>query len=152
MSQMTLREQLQQDKIFRKWFAKPPGDFIGITRTPPWYVWVQEKQDGPWRRAQVMTYEEGYRYVARNLKRFHDMALGHKRHEFRPPVVRDSQDRRRYHLPVAPGHIWCTYCRRMTRFSYFRRHHAFPARWGDTGGDRRCTICGIRLEAIRRYS
>ena len=147
----TLREQLA-DPIFKKWFKTFPKDYPGAGQTPPWYVWVQENVDGPWRRAEVTTYAQGYRYIKKNLKRFHDMALSHKRHEFRPPVVSDRQGRRRYHLPPAPGHNWCTHCRRMTRFLPFRRHHAFPAKWGDLGGERRCCICGNRLETIKRYS
>jgi hypothetical protein len=142
---ITLREQLK-DPIFRAWFAKPPKEVQTAAVSPPWYVYVQKVEGGPWSRTEVGSYVQGYRFIARNLKKFHDMALSHKRREFKPPVVRDGSGKRKYHLPEAPGHLWCPYCRRMTRFGYFRRHHAMPP-WSNSG-ERRCMICGIRLEAV----
>ena len=149
--QMTLREQLQ-DPIFKKWFKLEPREEKTAAGTPPWYVYVQFKQDGPWSRAEFKSWKAGYKYVKKMLKdkRVHDVSLTHKRREFRPPVV-SQLGKRRYHLPSAPGHYWCGYCRRMTRFLSFGKHHAFQ-RQRVISGDRRCMICGIRLEAIRRYS
>lgn len=148
MKQVTLRKQLK-DPVFRKWFSQAPRETQTAAATPPWFVYVQEKKGGPWRRAEVSSWIEGYRFVARNIKRFHDMALSHKRQEFRPPVVRDHSGRRRYHLPEAPGHVWCGFCRRMTLFRYFSRHHAMPE-WAN-GGVRRCSICGASLSFIKRF-
>jgi hypothetical protein len=145
---MTLREQLQ-DPIFKKWFSTPPRERVDAAMTPPWYVYVQTKVDGPWARAEFKSWKKGYKWLKRHLKDYHDMSLTHKRQEFQPPVVREG-GKRRYHLPPAPGHIWCGYCRRMTRFAYFGRHHAFGRRKGGVNsGDRRCSICGIRLVALR---
>jgi hypothetical protein len=148
--QTTLREQLL-DPLYKKWFATPPKEGRDAAQTPPWYVYVQENESGPWRRAAVSTYPVGYRYIQRHVNTVFDLALVSKRREFRPPVVRDRAGKRTYHLPDAPGHIWCGYCRRMTRFLYFSRHHAIPSRYGNLSGDRRCGICGIRLQAIRRF-
>lgn len=145
--QITLREQLE-DPIFKKWFKLEPREKKTAAVSPPWYVYVQLKQDGPWRRAEFASWKDGYKYVKKNLKKVHDISLTHKRREFRPPVV-TKLGRRRYHLPSAPGHIWCGYCRRMVRFAYFARHHALP-KWASSG-ERRCSICGIRLDAIKRY-
>lgn len=148
---LTLREQLK-DPLYRKWFATPPRVKNGAATSPPWIVYVQKEEGGPWSRAEFDKWSDGYRFVARNLKRYHDMALHHKRQEFRPPVV-SQHGKRKYLLPEAPGHHWCGYCRRVTRFGYFQRHHAMPKwTWGDVlAAERRCIICGIRLAAIRRY-
>lgn len=144
---MTLREQLE-DPIYKKWFDSPPREKDDAATSPPWYVYVQKEQDGPWRRAEFTTWEKGHKYVTKKIKKFHDMALVHKRHEFRPPVVREG-GKRRYHFPPALGLVWCGYCRRMTRFACFSRHHAMP-KWANSG-ERRCSICGIRLAAIKRF-
>jgi hypothetical protein len=149
--QMTLREQLE-DPIYKKWFKLEPREYSDGMLTPPWIVYVQFKQDGPWSRAQFKSWKAGYKYVKKMLKdrAVHDIALTHKRHCYRPPVVR-RLGKRSYHLPGAlSGEIWCGYCRRMTRFTYFKTHHAFPKKRVNSG-DRRCSICGIRLEAITRF-
>lgn len=145
---MTLREQLA-DPLYRKWFATPPREVRSAAMTPPWYVYVQEKVDGPWRRAEFKSWKKGYKFVAKNIKKYHDMALSHKRQEFRPPVVSEG-GRRRFHLPPDPSSIWCGYCRRMTRFTYFQTHHAFKGRRVNSG-ERRCCICGTRLASVKRY-
>lgn len=145
----TLREQLA-DPIYRKWFATSPKMKVSGF-TPPWWVYVQREPDGPWARAEFQTWAEGYRYVAKNLKKFHDMALTHKRQLFRPPVVTEkASGKRRYHFPPGmddPLTQWCGYCRRVTVFRYFNRHHAFPA-WACAGDERRCSICGARLRTV----
>lgn len=150
--QMTLREQLE-DPIYKKWFSMPPNEKETAAQSPPWWVYVQETMDGPWRRAEFKSWKKGFKFVRKNLKKYHDMALSHKRQEFKPPVVREG-GKRRYHLPPAPGLIWCGYCRRMTRFAYYQTHHAFSRgglRNGVNGGERRCCICGIRLATIKRF-
>lgn len=144
----TLRDQLK-DPIFRKWFAKSPTINPNAAISPPWYLYIQEKQGGPWKRAEFRDYKKAYKHVAKNIKSYHDMALSNKRQEYQPPVVRTKSGKRKYHIPEAPGHIWCTFCRRMTRFTYFRKHHAMPG-WSNEE-DRRCSICGVRLKFIKRY-
>lgn len=149
MKQVTLRKQLK-DPVYRKWFAQPPKETKTASVTPPWFVYVQEKKGGPWRRAEVSSWIQGYRFVVKNINVYHDMSLSHKRQEFRPPIVVDDSGKRKYRLPEAPGHFWCTLCRRMTKFGFFARHHAFP-RGGANSGERRCAICGITLRYIKRY-
>lgn len=155
MKQVTLRKQLK-DPVFRKWFAIPPKE-AAPSHTPPWWVYVQEEKGGPWRRAEFASWVEGYRFVAKNINKHHDMALTHKRQEYKPPVIRDESGKRKFHVPEAPGHHWCTLCRRMTLFRYFRTHHAFVKGKNGiqpvlNGGDRRCSICGIRLVYIKRWT
>lgn len=149
---LRLKEQLK-DPIFRKWFATPPKKRPDANTSPPWFVYVQKKKGGPWQRAEVKTYSEGYKFIAKNLNKYHDLALSHKRRSFKPPVVK-QRGKRRYHLPgVEHRHHWCPYCRRMTLFKRFNQHHAMP-KWAvgvAINGERRCSICGIRLEAIERY-
>lgn len=146
---MTLREQLR-DPVYKQWFSTPPREKKMASNTPPWVVYVQAEVDGPWRRAEFASWKEGYKFVAKNIKKYYDMCLSHKRQAFQPPVVREG-GKRKYHLPPALSgtEIWCPYCRRMTRFAYFARHHALP-KWANSG-ERRCCICGIRLAAIKRY-
>lgn len=148
MTMTTLREQLQ-DPIYRKWFSMPPKEAVSHLTSPQWWVYVQKKPGGRWRRAECSSWKQGYKFIAANIKKYNDMALVHKRQEFQPPVVRDA-GKRRYHFPTAlPNHNWCTYCRRMTRFTFFARHHAMPE-WADSG-EKRCSICGVRLKFIKRY-
>lgn len=146
---MTLRTQLK-DPVFRKWFATPPKEKATAAKSAPWYLYVQKIEGGPWQRAEVQSYVQGYKFIAKNISKFHDMALSHKRTQFQPPVVRDAQTgRRKHHLPDAAG-VWCPFCRRMTRFRYFARHHAMPS-WANPD-DRRCSICGVRQKFIRRFT
>lgn len=138
----TLREQLK-DPIFRKWFAQAPREKPSAARTPGWFLYVQKDKGGPWKRGEVDSYIQGYKFIAKNLKNYHDMALSHKRQDFKPPVVKDKMTgKRRYHLPEAPGYRWCPFCRRMTKFKYFSNHHAMP-KWVDAS-EKRCNICGVR--------
>lgn len=147
---MNLKEQLE-DPVYKAWFSTPPREKQTATRTPPWVVYAQKDVDGPWRRAEFASWKKGHAWVMDHLADYADMALSHRRQQFQPPVVREG-GKRRYHLPPALSFIWCGYCRRMTRFAYFARHHAFGGRkMGVNRGDRRCSICGVRLEAIRRY-
>lgn len=148
MTQTTLKEQLR-DPLFRRWFATPPPLKRDTARTPPWYVYVQRTEGGPWARTEVADYVTGYRYIASHLKKFHDMALSHKRQQFRPPVVKQGKKRRYHYPPADTGHTWCPFCRRMTVFRYFAKHHSLP-KWA-SNQERRCTICGARLEFILKY-
>lgn len=146
---MRLKDQLK-DPVYRKWFATPPKRREDPSPSAPWFVYVQKKKGGKWRRAEVKTYVEGYKYIARNINKYHDMALCHKRREFQPPVVR-VDGKRKYKLPGQEhGYYWCPYCRRMTRFRRFAKHHAMPV-WASPD-DRRCSICGVRFKFIKRYS
>jgi hypothetical protein len=149
---LTLRKQLK-DPIFRKWFAMPPRVRPTAARTPEWFIYVQAEKGGPWRRKEARTYKEGYKWVAKNLKNYHDIALSNKRVCFKPPVVRDKMlGKKRYHFPDDPDpkSHWCGFCRRLTRFAYFRKHHAMP-KWVDDSV-RRCNICGARYETATRYT
>lgn len=149
MKAPTLRKQLR-DPVYKAWFAKPPLEVQTSRSTPPWVVYVQRKKGGPWGRARFSTWVQGYRFVAKNINHVHDMALCHTTQQFKPPVVRDTQTgKRRYHFPSVSRGRWCGFCRRMTVFTYFGKHHAMPS-WADSGV-RRCHICGARETLVRRF-
>lgn len=158
--------ELLRDEIFRKWMVKVPE--FPNPRTVKWRLFVQREPDGPWAKKDVESYAEGYRILAKNFKKWHDCALVCLGRESRPPVVRkpmmvrDSNNpkkkvkgyKRVYHEPLirVPGHLWCGYCRRPTVFRNFSKHHAFTGtlRTG-VPWDARCTICGMREVATKRY-
>lgn len=156
MEQVTLKVLLKRDPLFRKWMGQVPK-IRDYGRTPPWVVYVQREQGGGWARAEFKKYKKGLKFVLKNLDKYHDMALSHRRHDFKPPRV--SKDNRTwYHLgisteevsflPERPTHRWCGYCRRPTVFRFFSKHHSLPYCPSDV---RRCTICGASESFVRRY-
>jgi hypothetical protein len=134
IEQITIRELLK-DEVFRHYMARVPQ----IIYDPPdgkepWWLYV--RQDGRWRRARIRTYVKAYGWLKSHLKTLDDAAITSRRQAFAKP---------RWLTPPL-GHDWCPYCRRPVVFAYFDRHHAFP----DTSSiaeAKRCTICGIRLQA-----
>lgn len=171
--QITLRELLS-DPIYRKWFSKVPTVRTMFPSGQPWQVFVQEDLDGRWKRAKFPSYAQAYKYIARNLNQFHDMALNCPGQAFHPPVLVSkepvlkkflvqlkggkSKVVRRYvyersywrpaSLELLTSHQWCSYCRRPTVFAYFSRHHAVPA---CVPYELRCTPCGVRRTFIKDY-
>lgn len=145
-----LREQLK-DKTFRKWMVKVPTIRV-VGNQQPWKVVVQRELEGGWGQKRFWTYPVAYDWVREHLKDFYDLTLHCQRQTFQPPVVVGSNGKLRYRLPDLPSddpHYWCPYCRRMSEFKTFARHHNLPGiRLYD---DPRCVICGIRKKAIRRY-
>jgi len=149
-SQQVSLKQLLRDPIYRKWFSTQPlGGFPAYTK---FRVYAQVKDDGPWAKKDFNDFKDAYNFVAKYLKKWNDAALVAKNYESRPPVVR-KQGRRQYYAPVMtlPGHHWCTYCRRPTVFSYYTQHHAFPQGFQILAYKRRCGVCGIADDAIKRF-
>lgn len=158
-----LREQLR-DKVFRKWMKKPPPLRVVGACNLPWVVYVQRDVDAlRWAARRFQEYGDAYRFVAARLHDFPDITLSCGRQQFKPPIIIGDAGKLAYRLPqlrVAPDvpHIWCPYCRRLSIFKRFSRHHAlrivgrdgkwttFPLRYIE-----RCMICGNALQSIRRY-
>lgn len=156
-----LREQLR-DPVFRKWMAKPPKlKVVGANK--PWIVYVQKEVDGGWALRRFQEYGDAYRFIAARINDFPDLTLNCGRQQFKPPIIVGDSGKLVYRLPqlqVPPDvpHIWCPYCRRLSIFKSFSRHHAlriigrsgkwqsFPIRYID-----RCMICGNALQSIKRY-
>jgi hypothetical protein len=133
-----LRKQLQ-DPIFRKWMAKAPRNREGHEN---WRVYVQKKKKGRWYKLKrdFATYKEAYLWVMKHLGDYHDIALSSKVWQYWPP----RNARGRTVLPeMKPHDEWCTFCRRITSFKYFKRHHNIQP-WFVDPGMRYCEICGAR--------
>jgi len=146
---LTLREQLQH-KPFRVWMGKHPRE-RSVVNGPRWRVYVQRTDGGGWAVAKFAKYADAYRFVAKNLKKYHDMALHCPSQAFNPPVVRLGKRKVYSPSPAPYDHWWCPYCRRMTIFPYFI-NGKHPALGRCDPGVRRCTICGIRLMSLRPYA
>lgn len=157
-SQITLRELLK-DPLYRQWFGKVPKlKFGGHER--PWRVYAQDEPGGKWTRTYFPSYGKAYAFVRENLRESHDMALSCGPQGYRPPVVK-VKGKRQYYVPDVVArvnldaavdvhkHIWCPFCRRWTLFLWYKKHHAMPKHWGTLSPDRRCKICGVRLEFVR---
>lgn len=148
--QITLRELLK-DSNYKKWFLTKPVHHseFGAPVDGKWRVWAQEEAGGRWSRKNVTTYAAGVRLISKLLKRgWHDMSLTSGVWQSRPPVV-SSGGKRRYLAIVPRGHEWCGYCRRPTRFIYFKQHHALP--WAPLSKEPRCTVCGMRAAGVKQY-
>lgn len=140
----TLRKQLK-DPVFAKWHGLKPRERTIVAKTEPWFLYVQMKKGGPWSRMEVPTWEIGIDHLTAILDKCHDAALSHKRQKFQPPRVRGQG----VHLPESDHkEHWCGFCRRMTKFTYFSKHHAMPA-WAEQS-ERRCSICGARLSFVQK--
>jgi hypothetical protein len=169
--QITLRELLA-DPTYRKWFAKPPKLTNFSPSGRPYRVYVQRELDGSWAQAAFPKYADAYRYIAKHLRVFHDMAIATPGQAFHPPVlvskepvlkrkvvqlkggktkiVRRYVYERSYWRPALEllGHQWCPYCRRPTVFAYFAKHHTVK---NCIPYEMRCTICGVRRTFIKDY-
>jgi hypothetical protein len=148
--QVTLRE-LVRDPVYRTWIKTPP--LGGFPQHARFKVYVQRTQGGPWAKKDFEDFKVAYNFLARHFKSWHDASLTCCNEESRPPIVR-KDGKRQYHAPLLayPGHIWCTYCRRPTIFGFYSTHHTFAARgMKPLPYRRRCGVCGIAADAIRRY-
>ena len=142
-TKLTIR-QLLKDPLYAKWMTKPPKITVkGVTE--PWRVFIQQP-DGKWAKKEFFNYVEAYNWMAKNIKNYPDIVIHSKRQAFKPPVVR-YQGKKQY-WPSPKGYKWCPYCRRPTRFAYFKKHHNQPLAvpWF-----KRCVVCGIRAENIPTY-
>lgn len=148
-----LSEQLKSDKLFRKWMAKTPK-LTTHGATDPWAIYIQRDVDGGWARKLFQEYRDAYSFIARRINDFPDLTLNCRRQSFKPPIIIGPKGRPVYRLPqlrVAPDfpHQWCPYCRRLSIFKPFSKHHAMSVqlRYID-----RCMICGIARSSIRNYT
>lgn len=144
--QLTLREQLR-DPIFKKWFARNPQLPAG------WRVYWQKEEGDAWKHKDFMLFTEGYKFLAKKINKVYDISLTHKLRQSRPPVV-SKGGKREYYYPTIPDgceqNHWCSFCRRITKFSYFKKHHNMPQYLDPT--QLRCRICGVRYEFVRKYA
>lgn len=143
--QIRLRTLLKEDTIYKQWFMKP-AEITIFHSTPPWRIFVQKEEGGPWARGDAPTYAKAYTAVKLRLPDVHDMTIHSKAQRFRPPVIKVGG--KRVYLPMPDGHDWCELCRRPTVFRYFKKH---PSIGAVDPEQLRCTICGIRKEALKRY-
>ena len=146
-TQLTLKELLT-DSSYAKWFSRP-AKIRTMGRSKPWLIYAKKKAKGPWSRAEVDTYEKAYAWAMRNLDEYYDIVISSRRQAFRPPLLKKGGENHFWPTPV--GHVWCTYCRRPTRFLYFKSHHAIPAKYPLLDYEKRCSICGIQLRSIQRF-
>lgn len=156
-----LRKQLQ-NPVFRRWMTiNPQWYHPAIPTHGNWRVYVQPKKKGPWGKVKkdFRKYSEAYKWMMANLHKYHDIAISSKMPQFMPPqeayqvvVLKKVKGRTRrvrvtrYRsvLPDAPSnHHWCSFCRRMTKFAYYKKHHAMPS-WV-LGLEKHCEICGAGL-------
>lgn len=167
---MTFQEQLEiYPQIRELLLTKPPAGPPAIS--PPWRVYVQKKEDGPWARKDFHTYKSAFDFFKLKRHVWRDVSITSKRQRFEPPgrvvrIVRGGQPvwvntptgkRRATRLvPIKPPpeHLWCMYCRRFTVFAWFTSHHAHRGEHAllmDPTA-RRCAVCGTREEtaAYRR--
>lgn len=140
MSQVPLRELLK-DPIFRKWMAKPPSH-PGPTR---WRVWVRRKKKGPWGKIEFDTYAEAYRWMAKHLGEYQDMAVSCLKYPSKAPRIKVGGKIKDW--PMPEGHGWCGFCRRPVIYAYFTKHHFWTMvgrKWAVNGTEKLCPICGAR--------
>lgn len=149
-----------KDPVYRKWFAKKPALLPSDNFSPPWWLYVQKKEEGPWSRAEVKDYATAYKWVAERLGRLNDFAITSKRRTYIPPVYRPVKANGKraaqkvYWANYPQSHSWCPYCRRPTVFRYFEKHHAdseWRKRFLGPAQEKRCTICGIRDVAVQPF-
>lgn len=172
--------RLLEDPVYKAWLKKPPKD-DRVTHGEVWVAWLKPvshpNRPNRWYRKTFHTYKEAYVYVAKNLAGVEDAAIGCTHQEFKPPIVRTGYRIARFkrkdpktgkevivkqkvpvrkfltELPgrLPPGHTWCGYCRRPTIFGYFLKHHALPKAYC-VPYEKRCRICGVRLNFLGRWS
>lgn len=160
--QITLQELLE-DPLYKKWIQRVPKfDDRSYTHTPGWVVYALTA-DGKWHRKLFSTYVKAFNWMAKHRKQYKDMCLGHRRHEFNPPIVKTmvpkrvrlksgkvktiEVEHREYWRKFPPDHRWCGYCRRPTIFFTFRKHHAVPLQYM-LDYVPRCTMCGAKGDFV----
>jgi len=129
--------------------------------TPPWVVYVQKQQLGPWGKKEFWKYSEALEFLKKAVRlKVHDAALNNRRNPTKPPsrVVRIkgkyTVDRKGNRVQVTKAvvwkpkipegeidHHWCLHCRRPTVFRYYRKHKALKMPAIDNNVPR-CCICG----------
>lgn len=146
MSQLRLIDLLREDPGFLAWTKRVP-ELKAVTSTPPWRLFIQKEEGGRWARKDFPSYPEAYDALKLRLPSCYDAAIHCKPHPFAPPIFKKGEKKFRMKMPA--GHEWCSHCRRPTVFRFFGNSHPNLGRLYDTY--LRCTICGIRLEALKKY-
>lgn len=146
--QLTIHELLE-DPHYAKWITMEPKITVKGSQAP-WFIYAKRKKKGPWSRAEAPSYAKALEWLQAHLDEFYDIVITSKRQAFRPFVIR--VDGTRDYWPCPPGYIWCTYCRRPTKFRYFTHHHALPRHIPVVEYEKRCEVCGVRLKFIKRFS
>jgi len=148
----TLRKQLK-DPIFRAWMLKTPrmNKREGYKN---WRCFVQRKKKGPWARVDFETYEEALKFLLPKIldKTFYDGAVASKWWTYRMPRVRNKATGQvGVHFPEGtgnkPNEWWCPFCRRVTTFTWFKRHHNMKSYL--CGQSKQCHICGAPIKWTR---
>lgn len=138
---LTIHELLKND-LYKAWLKKIPK--VNAGHSDPWTVFVLS--DGRWSKRTFPRYTQAYNFMVRNLKEYDDIVIHSNRVSFKPPVVKYKG--KKQYWPSPRGFRWCPYCRRPTRFAYFRKHrnHKMVEPYV-----KRCSVCGIRGENIPVY-
>lgn len=152
-SAVTMRELLGEE-LWRVWMKRPPpGDVLRFRL----YV---AKEDHSWSTSgsKLVTYSAALKWMIALLRR-PDVADVFVNCPARPtphPAKRGAEGKAEPWVPeslqvaVEAGYeLWCPYCRRWTRFGYFRRHHALQIAAIPTD-EKRCCVCGCGIKLARR--
>ncbi len=172
--------ELLQDKTFRRFFTTTPDLYPTQLTRAAWRIWVKTHTNSAWRRKDVVQYQAGVRFILRGIDEgsVHDAVLQSRGVSYKPPIrhVRAIKNGEPIILVGADGiprpkvtssiwrtpsqliqdygsHEWCFYCRRPTIFGYFAQHHNFRGTVLEgfyDGSVRRCAVCGISIDSIRR--
>lgn len=161
-TQIPMREFLK-DPVFRKHFRTKPV-LLPSSGPHPFWLYLQPKEGGPWKRAKLTSYNKGFDYVKTRLNDLYDFAICSRQRTYLPPVHRPVDEdgnpgkHREYWANYPRNHSWCPYCRRPTIFRAFEKHHALTEINKAMGlslvprePEVRCTICGIREEAVKPW-
>lgn len=136
-----LRLQLQ-DPVFRQWMARSPLRKSRPDGHKNWRVYVKVKRKSGWRKVKndFATYKEAYAFLAKHHKDVYDIAICSKLPKYAPPVNEDGHTV--IYPSPHPNDWWCGFCRRVTRFKYFKKHHIGRFM---SPNERHCEICGARF-------
>lgn len=145
--QLTLKELLN-DKAYAKWITITPRISVkGASK--PWMIYAKKTKKGPWAKSEVATYDQALKWAMKHLDEYYDIVIHSRRQAFRPPLLKKAGVN--HFWPTPTGHVWCPYCRRPTLFLNFSSHHAIPKKYPLQSYEKRCSICGIKLQSIRRF-
>lgn len=162
---MTIHDLLE-DPAYRKFLTTKPripalSKDPSKMRTPPWVVYVQKTQLGPWGKKEFWKYSDALKFLNKAVKlKVHDAALNNRRNPTPAPskwvrikgkyIVNRKGEKLQatkqiVWKPKIPDgevdHHWCLYCRRPTVFRYYRKHKALKMPSIDSSIPR-CSICG----------
>lgn len=159
---MRFQEQLEEYPQIREVLLTVPKT-LSPPITPPWRIYARTTPDAGWARKDFHTYKSAFDFYKLKRKLWHDISITSKRQQTPPPgkwvklkrngqpvMVNTPTGKRQATklVPITPPpfHLWCTYCRRFTVFTWFTNHHAFRGEQKllMDPSERRCCICGIR--------